>query len=127
MATEQIFSYTDGNTIEWLMNDNLIIKMAAAQGDNDIARIWFESEGNIVGRGQYLLRRDGINGEVAPYTGDNWGYSVDYRKNYTMTGPGGTQVFTLSHQKQQRVFSHVAVCYSGTPVIDDLLGQVGMQ
>ena len=100
----------NGNTVEWLVpGDNIVIKMTAAQGDNDFARIWFEdSEGQLVGRGQYQLRRNGPDGEVAPYTGDNWGYIVDYRKNYTMAGPDGREVFTLSHQqKQQSWFSQV--------------------
>ena len=110
MAAEQMaFSYTNGNTVEWLVpGDNIVIKMTAAQGDDDFARIWFEdAEGQLVGRGEYQLRRNGPDGEVAPYTGDNWGYIVDYRKNYTMAGPEGTEVFTLSQQKQQSWFSQV--------------------
>ena len=99
------FSYVNNNTVEWVAReDNIIIKMAVIDGDNDLAKVWFEnSEGQVIGRGQYLLRRDGINGEVAPYIGDN--YILDYRKNYVMVAPGGAIIFMLNHQKQQAWFT----------------------
>jgi hypothetical protein len=103
-AGQMSFSYTNGNTVEWLpRGDNIVIKMKVLEGDNDLARIWFEnSEGQLIGRGQYQLCNT-LDGKVAPYMGGN--YIVDYRKNYIMSGPDDAEVFTLSHQKKQSWFS----------------------
>ena len=109
VAEHMVFSYTDRNTVEWLVRDaNIVIKMAVAQGDNDFAMIWFENtDGQVVGHGQYELRRGGLDGETAPYAGDAYGYIVDYRKNYTMVRPDNQVLFVLNHHKQQGWFSSV--------------------
>ena len=101
------FSYINNNIVEFYPEENVIIKMAVLEGDDDLAKIWFvDSEDMQIGRGEYVLQ---INNQQAPYVGDN--YIVQHRKNYTMNGPNGF-VFSLNYQKQQHLKVNGKVNYN---------------
>ena len=107
-AGEMSFSYTNNNTVEFKTKENIIIKMAVLEGDNDLAKIWFLDEnGAPTDRGDYVLLCTTDDNQGAPYVGGH--YIIQHRKNYVMTGPSG-DVFRLSFQKQQSLFANVSFC-----------------